>query len=422
MVGQQTRSRSSAALRMIYLEILRLAFSSLWANKLRSALTVFGMSIGVFSIIGVMTFIAGAKAQLESGLSRLGANSFQVQRFPALMSNPWQRLGNRPEIKLPAAQRFKDLMEDSAKVNLQIRRGGIIASYLDRRTTPNMRLVGTDENYLTSFNFEISRGRNLGTEDVALGRSVCILGDEVVNKLFPDVDPLGQTVRAGGQMYTVVGLIAPKGTSFGESQDDFIAIPITRWLAAMGGQWRSISINVQAPSQELLPAVQDKAVGVMRQVRGLEPEDDNDFDIFTNDSLIATFQNVTTMVAIGSFGISAIALLAAGVGVMNIMLVSVTERTKEIGVRKSIGARKKNILFQFLVEAVALALVGGLVGVAMGVAGGNLMAWKMNIDMIFPWGWAIGGMLVCGGIGVVFGLYPAWKAASLDPIEALRHE
>jgi putative ABC transport system permease protein len=408
---------------MIYLEILRLAFSSLWANKLRSSLTIFGMSIGVFSIIGVMTFIAGAKAQLDSGLSRLGANSFQIQRFPAInFSNPWLRYGNRPEIKLPAAQRFQEMMGDSAKVNLQIRRGGIIASYLDRRTTPNMRLVGTDENFLSSSNFEIARGRNIGPEDVALGRSVCILGDEVVQKLFPDVDALGQTVRAGGQAYTVVGLVAAKGTSFGESQDNFIAIPITRWLAVMGGQWRSISINVEAASQEVLPAVQDKAVGVMRQVRGLEPEDDNDFDIFTNDSLIATFQNVTSMVAIGSFGISAIALLAAGVGVMNIMLVSVTERTKEIGIRKSIGARKKNILFQFLIEAVVLALIGGFVGVVLGVAGGNGVSSFMNIDMIFPWGWAIAGMLVCGGIGVVFGLYPAWKAASLDPIEALRHE
>jgi putative ABC transport system permease protein len=408
---------------MIYFEILRLAFSSLWANKLRSSLTVFGMSIGVFSIIGVMTFIAGAKAQLDSGLSRLGANSFQIQRFPAInFSNPWLRYGNRPEIKLPAAQRFQEMMGDSAKVNLQIRRGGIIASYMDRRTTPNMRLVGTDDNFLSSSNFEVARGRNITPEDVALGRSVCILGDEVVQKLFPDIDALGQTVRAGGQTYTVVGLVAPKGTSFGESQDDFIAIPITRWLAVMGGQWRSISINVQAPSQELLPAVQDKAVGVMRQVRGLEPEDDNNFDLFTNDSLIATFQNVTNMVAIGSFGISAIALLAAGVGVMNIMLVSVTERTKEIGIRKSIGARKKNILFQFLIEAVVLALIGGFVGVVLGVAGGNAVSSFMNIDMIFPWGWAIAGMLVCGGIGVVFGLYPAWKAASLDPIEALRHE
>jgi len=407
---------------MIYLETLRLAFASLSANKLRSALTVFGMAIGVFSIIGVMTFIAGAKAQLDSGLSRLGTNSFQIQRFPAInFSNPWRKYGNRPQITLPVAQRFRDLMGDSALVNMQLKRGRA-ATYLDRHTTPATGLIGTDENFLSSSNLEIANGRNLGAEDVALGRAVCIIGDDVAQKLFPDVDPVGQVLRTGGQMYTVIGTVAPKGTAFGQSQDDFVAIPITRWLAVLGRAWRSIDIKVQAPSQAEFLAVQDKAVGAMRQVRGLDPEDDNDFDLFTNDSLIDTFKKVTTMVSIGSFGISAIALLAAGVGVMNIMLVSVTERTKEIGVRKSIGARKKNILLQFLVEAVVLSLVGGLVGVAMGVAGGNWASSMMNIDSIFPWGWAVAGMLVCGGIGVIFGLYPAWKAASLDPIEALRHE
>jgi ABC-type antimicrobial peptide transport system, permease component len=408
---------------MIYLEILRLAFSSLWANKLRSSLTILGMAIGVFSIIGVMTFIAGAKAQLDSGLSRLGANSFQIQRFPAInFSNPWLRYGNRPPITLAVAQRFRELMDEHARVSLQIDRRGLIASFLDRRTTPNTRLLGTDENYLASYNYEIARGRNLATDDVVFGRAVCIIGDEIVQKLFPDMDPIGQTVRIGEQICTVVGVLVPKGTSFGESQDNFIAIPITRWLASMGRGWRSVSINVQAPSQETLAATQDRAIGTMRLVRGLEPEDDNDFEMFTNDSLIESFNQVTNMVAIASFGISAIALLAAGVGVMNIMLVSVTERTKEIGIRKSIGARKKNILVQFLIEAVVLALIGGVAGVVMGVVVGNVVASFMNIDAIFPWGWATAGLLVCGGIGVIFGLYPAWKAASLDPIEALRHE
>jgi putative ABC transport system permease protein len=408
---------------MIHFEILLLAFSSLWANKLRSLLTMFGMAIGVFSIIGVMTFIAGAKAQLDSGLSRLGANSFQIQRFPGInFSDPRSRYGNRPPITLALAQRFRELMDDSAVVSLYIGRNFQTASFADRRTTPNMRLIGTDENFLASRNFEIVGGRNLGAEDVALGRPVCILGDEITKKLFPDMDPLGQLVRVGGETYTVVGRVGAKGASFGESQDNFVAIPITRWLASQGLMWRSLDINVQAASQEEMPAVQDRAVGIMRQVRGLEPEDDNNFELFTNDSLIATFQQVTTMVALGSLGISAIALLAAGVGVMNIMLVSVTERTKEIGIRKSIGARKVNILAQFLIEAVVLALIGGLVGVALGVAGGNLVASFMNIDGIFPWGWAIAGLVVCGGIGVVFGLYPAWKASSLDPIEALRHE
>ena len=164
---------------MIILEILRLAFASLRANILRSILTIFGMAIGIFSIIAVMTFISGAQAQLESGLSRLGANSFQIQKFPGInFSNPWLRYGNRRDITLPVAERFRELMGDSARVNLQIRRGNAIASYQDRKTTPNTRLIGTDENFLSSANFEIASGRNLGVEDVTIGRPVCVMCDE----------------------------------------------------------------------------------------------------------------------------------------------------------------------------------------------------------------------------------------------------
>jgi putative ABC transport system permease protein len=160
----------------------------------------------------------------------------------------------------------------------------------------------------------------------------------------------------------------------------------------------------------------------MRLVRGLEPEDPNDFELFSNESLIEAFNNIAGVVAVGAFVVSAIALLASGVGVMNIMLVSVTERTHEIGIRKSVGAKKRNILVQFLIEAIALSLVGGLGGIFVGIVGGNIVGALLSVSPIFPWGWALVGLLVCGGIGVSFGLYPAWRAASLDPIEALRHE
>jgi len=229
-------------------------------------------------------------------------------------------------------------------------------------------------------------------------------------------------VRIAGQNYTVVGQFVPKGTSFGQSQDNFVLTPITRWLAIYGRAGRSIGINVQAPNQADLVATQDKAIGVMRLVRELDPEDGNDFELLTNESLIESFNKIADVISIGAFVISVIALLAAGVGVMNIMLVSVTERTKEIGVRKSIGAKQNNILMQFLIEAVALSLIGGLAGVVVGVAGGSVVAVLMKGTLVLPWGWVAAGMLVCGGIGVIFGFYPAWKAARLDPIEALRYE
>lgn len=404
-------------------ETFRLALASLTANKLRSSLTMLGITVGVFSVIGVMTCITALRGNIETGLNVLGANSFQISKFPAInFSDPWTRFRNRPDISFTQATRFKELMQGAAEVSLMLRRGGRRVVYLDRRTNPNVRLIGGDENFITSRNFEIAAGRNLQPDDVEFGRAVVIIGNDIADKLFVNEEPMGKLVRIDGQSYTVIGVMAPKGTSFGDNQDINAITTITQYLEIYGRSWRSMSINVQAENQESLAATQDTATGVMRLVRGLAPEHPNDFEIFSNESLIEAFNKVAGIVAVGAFVISAIALLASGVGVMNIMLVSVTERTKEIGIRKSIGARKRHILMQFLIEAVVLSLVGGLAGVLVGVVGGNVGARMLNASAVFPWAWATAGLLVCSGIGIGFGFYPAWKAASLDPIEALRYE
>jgi putative ABC transport system permease protein len=410
---------------MLLVEIFRLAFSSLTSNKLRSSLTILGIAVGVFSVIGVMTLINGMRTSVETGLNVLGANSFQIGKWaPRIMvsSADWTRFRNRRDITYAIASRFKEQMGDSARINLQINRYGQTVINRDRRTNPNVSLYGTDENYITAFNFDVAVGRNLSVDDVEYGRPVCVLGADVVEKLFGSEEALGHLVRINSQNYTVIGLLAAKGTTFGASWDNLVLTPITRWLTIYGRTMRSVSMNVQAPTQADMAATQEKATGVMRLVRGLHPEDLNDFEIFSNESLIEAFNKIANMVAIGALVISGIALLASGVGVMNIMLVSVTERTKEIGVRKSIGAKKRNILMQFLAEAVALSLIGGVAGVAIGVGGGNAVAMLMNTAVTFPWMWAGIGLFVCGGIGIIFGLYPAWKAARLDPIEALRYE
>jgi putative ABC transport system permease protein len=393
------------------------------ANKLRSGLTMLGISVGVFSVIGAMTVITALRSSIERGLTVLGANSLQIAKFPAInFSDPRQRFANRRDVDYAQARRFRDLIGDRATVSLQIRRGGRRVTYLDRRTNPNVILGGTDEHFLAGRNFEIAAGRNLGPSDVAFGRPVCVLGDDIVRRLFPSEDAIGRVVRLDGQNYTVIGTLAAKGSSFGQTQDNFVLVPISRWLQVYGSAGRSIGINIQAPSADTLAATQDLAVGTMRLVRGLDPEDPNDFEVFTNDTLIDAFNRIASIVAVGAFAISAIALLASGVGVMNIMLVSVTERTKEIGIRKSLGAKRRTILQQFLLEASALSLVGGAGGVCAGIVGGNIAATILNTAMVFPWGWALVGLGVCGGIGLIFGLYPAWKAARLDPVDALRYE
>jgi putative ABC transport system permease protein len=409
-------------------EIFRMALGSLGVNKLRSALTMLGITIGVFSVISVMTAVTALRSSIETGLSFLGSNIFQFAKFPLTgggNENSRRRFELRRDLTLEQAMRYKHLMEgvsDIVCLKTFDQSGGAQAVYHARKTTPGLTFGGTNEHFLTANQYNIDVGRNITPDDVDLARPVILIGQGIVKRLFPSENPLGKTIKLKERTYLVIGVFAEKGQSFGNSGDDIAMIPITRFLADYGAQNRSINIATQALSQAIYNETLDKAVTAMRIVRGLRAENENDFETYSNDSLIAIFARVADMVAVGSFVISGIALLAAGVGIMNIMLVSVTERTKEIGIRKSIGARKKSILSQFLIEAVAISLMGGLLGIALGIAGGNGLALLLKASIVFPWNWAVTGLIVCAGIGIGFGFYPAWKASSLDPIEALRFE
>ena len=403
-----------------------MALGSLGVNKLRSVLTMLGITIGVFSVIGVMTAVTALRSSIESGLSFLGTNMFQIAKFP-VMGGPdggRQRYQLRRNITLSQAMRYKQLMEGvSTTICLKaFDFGGAQATYNGLKTTPDITFGGSNEHFLTANQYSIETGRNMTPDDVELGRPVAIIGQGVAKKLFPSEIPLQKMIKVKDRTYIVVGVFAEKGQAFGNSGDDIVIVPVTRYLSDFGSENQTINIATQALSQTVYNDTIDKGITAMRIVRGLRPDQENDFEIYSNDSLIAVFAKVADMVAAGSFVISGIALLAAGVGIMNIMLVSVTERTKEIGIRKSIGARKKSILIQFLIEAVAISLMGGLMGIALGVVGGNGVALMLNASVVFPFEWAAIGLIVCSGIGIGFGFYPAWKASSLDPIEALRFE
>jgi putative ABC transport system permease protein len=413
---------------MRFSEILRMALGSLGANKLRSSLTMLGITIGVFSVIGVMTAVSALRQSVESGISFLGSNIIQIGKFPIGPQNDdnsRRRLRARRDIKLADAQRFTQLMEGvSSVICLKSFQNDEApqATYENRKTTPNITFGGSNEYFLDANQFSIEFGRNYTPEDIELARPIAIIGKGIVAKLFPGESPLGKRLKVAGHTYTVVGVFAEKGTAFGNSQDDIIMVPVTRFITDYGAKNRSINIAIQAPSQEQYNDTVDKAITAMRIVRGLRPDQENDFELYSNDSLIAIFAKVADMISAGAFVISSIALLAAGVGIMNIMLVSVTERTKEIGIRKSIGARKVNILTQFLIESVCISVAGGLVGILIGIGAGNGLAMMLKASLVFPWGWALVAIGVCCGIGVGFGFYPAWKASALDPIEALRYE
>jgi putative ABC transport system permease protein len=413
---------------MLFGEIITMALGSLGANKLRSALTMVGITIGVFSVISVMTAIGALQNSIETGISFLGSNIFQFAKYPANLStsgNVKKKYQNRRDITYRQALHYYQLMEGSAReiclksFAYEVKGQAV---YNGVKTTPSLLLVGTNRSFLTANAYTLGYGRNLNDEDVEFARRVIVVGKTLEKRLFPHETPLGKVIRVSSHTYTVIGVTAEKGTAFGQSQDDLCIIPITRFFEDYGEAKRTVNIATQAFSTEAYNRTLDKGVGAMRTARGLRANQENDFEIYSNDSLKNAFMSIAGVVRIGAFVISLIALLAAGIGIMNIMLVSVTERTKEIGVRKSIGARSRDVLRQFLTEAVFISEAGGILGIVLGVIGGDLLAAWLKVDLIFPYGWAIVGVLVCSAIGIGFGLYPAYRAANLDPIEALRYE
>ncbi len=409
---------------MFLTEIFQMALGSLRTNKLRSALTMLGVAIGVFSVIGVMTSLSAIQGSIETGLSFLGSNIFQFAKYPVINNggNAEEKYRNRKDISLDNANEFVRLMEGQASaIALKCFDGGRPVSY--RRVTLQGRtVVGTNEYFLTANSYAIAYGRNISPDDVQLGRPVTVVGASIQKKLFPSESPLGKTISVNSKPYVIIGVLDEKGSSFGNSQDELVLVPITKFFSDFGHENRTINLAIQSTSQATYNDTLDKAIGAMRTARGLKLGQDNDFEIYSNDTLLTAFAQVADTVRVGAFVISAIALLAAGIGIMNIMLVSVTERTREIGVRKAIGARKHDIVKQFLIEAVLLSELGGLAGIMTGVVGGNSVALYFDMTMVFPWFWAITGLVVCSAIGIGFGSYPAWKAASLHPIEALRYE
>ena len=405
-------------------ESMRMTVEAIVQNKLRAILTLLGISIGVFSVIGVMTAIRTLETSIESGLNVFGTNTFLVNKTPAIQFGPGSRSKYRNRKNIDYTQ--YELLKERAKLPILV---SVVDSeqersirYKDKLVNKTVEISGGDENALRTLNTFVEDGRNLTQDDIQFSRNVCLLGGDVIDKLFPFEDPLGKVIQIKGLNYTVVGTIERKGELFGGSQDNFILIPITNYLQKFSDNRTSLGITVEAASVEDYDKTQDEVIGIMRTIRKVPPEKENDFEVTSNTELLETFGAFTGGVKIFAFSVSVIALLVAGIGIMNIMLVSVTERIKEIGIRKAIGATRGHILTQFLTEAVFLSQFGGIVGVILGIAAGNLVAVVLNVSAVIPFDWAFYGLLVCSLIGIGFGSYPAWRAANLDPIESLRFE
>ncbi len=405
-------------------ESLLMALTAIRTNKLRSSLTLLGVVVGVFSIIAVMTATRVLQNSIESGLAVLGTYTFQVQKRPIVMvggPGTWAKYRNRKDIKVEQGLEVKERATLAQSVGVELWESGKLVKYKGMETNPNVSLAGENPEGFPTNNWVIKEGRAVNEEDYRLARDVAVIGEDVRQKLFGQMSPIGETILIDGHKLTVIGYLEKKGGVFGGSFDNFVAIPLSTFIKYYGKD-RDAHIMVKAKNEEVYEDAIEEVRSILRTLRKVPPGKEDDFAIFSNDSLIKQWNELTFYLKVGVAFISFIALLAAGVGIMNIMLVSVTERTREIGIRKAVGAKKKNIMSQFITEAIILCEIGGLFGVFIGILGGNVAALAFKIPPAIPYDWGLIGVMVCSVVGISFGTYPAWKAANLDPVESLRYE
>lgn len=363
---------------------------------------------------------------IDSGLSQLGTNTFQIQKFPAMFvggPGSWRKFEKRKDITIDQGFELKEMATFYKYIGLEDWSGGKIIKYGKEQTNPNFQIGGVTTEFLPANSYTLSDGRFFTEQDILTDKNICVIGWEAKDKLFPFSNPLGEEIFVDGNKFLVVGLLAAKGESLGQSYDNIVLIPIRTMDRIYGARkHRSINITVTAESKSTYEETVEHIIGIMRQVRKVPPGEENDFDIFSNESLIKEANNFTIYFKYGAGVISFISLIAAGIGIMNIMLVTVTERTKEIGIRMAIGAKRGSILLQFLFEAILLCQIGGIVGIILGIGAGNLLGSLLKTPVTIPYDWVVIGIVVCSAIGILFGTYPAYKAAKLNPIDALRYE
>ena len=405
-------------------DTVAMALGTLRGNVLRSVLTLLGIVIGAATVVAMMSLTEGLRLKMTSDFSMLGAGAFQVQKWPHLSFGPrdWRKYERRPDLTREQGEALRALPH-VAHVSIEEykRGGGVAISTTDRATRNNIDFGGVLPDYEPANGVTVARGRFITSTDVMLGRRVAFVGSDIADILFPRMDPLGREVRIGGASWEIIGVAQRAGSILGQSKDGWAVVPWTAYEVVFG-RTRNNNIAIQATSPEDSAKALEEVIAALRRLRGLKPQDENDFEIFSNETSAELFDNLARMVGAATFGVCALALLVGGIGVMNIMLVSVTERTREIGVRMALGARRGRILAQFLVESIALSAAGGLAGVLLGAALAVGAREVFQVPATIP-AWAVLLSLASAcGAGLLFGIYPAARASKLDPVEAMRTE
>ena len=410
----------------LVLENIKIAFQSIRGNMVRSILTIMIIAVGISALVGILTAIDSIKSSITTEFTRLGANTFSIQSrsMRVQIGNKRYRSKNYSYISYIEAREFRERYTFPAVVSISVNATGTATvKYESKKSNPNVSVRGIDENFLQTAGYEIESGRGLSFQESFEGNNVALVGSALIKKLFSnDVNPLGKLIAVGSGKYQVVGVLKTKGSGFGEGGDQIVLLPFTNVRQYFPRPQMNFRISVMPKLPQLLDGAIGEAESTFRNIRGLNIMDDSDFVIEKSDNLVNVLLDNIKYVSLAATIIGFITLMGAAIGLMNILLVTVAERTREIGIHKAMGATSHAIKQQFLIESIVIGQLGGFLGIILGILAGNGVSALIGSSFIVPWQWMLGGVVLCLIVSLASGVLPAIKASKLDPIEALRYE
>jgi putative ABC transport system permease protein len=407
-------------------ENFRISLHAIRINLLRTILTILIIAFGIMALVGILTAIESLKNSINSSFSSMGANTFTIESITRRTHFSGKKKGrarNYSFISFNEASRFKDAFTFPSTLSISVNATGMgTVKYKSHKTNSNIFVIGVDENYLATSGYQIEYGRNFTKQDVLLSGNYVIIGKELEKKLFKNTNALNAVISIDGKQYKVIGVLKEKGSSFGSAGDKICMLTNSKARQDFSQPGQSFSVHVRTNNIKTLETGMGEAEGIFRIIRGLKPNDETDFNVVSSNNLANMVIKNLSIVSLIATVIGFITLFGAAIGLMNIMLVSVTERTREIGIRKALGAKAKTIKSQFLFEAIIIGQLGGVLGIILGIGIGNILSFFTGSPFIIPWVWIISGVMLCFVVGIISGYFPAVKASKVDPIISLRYE